>query len=143
VANQYIKKYIAILKHNSTSESDIAECLAFIYDEAGIKDKAENYYRQSLSLEPENAWRVYNLAYFQIDNDRNLEEGMTLVENALKLSPDDYFLLDTQGWGLYKQGRYKEALEILQKSWDLRMKNAVYDHSAFLHLEAAKKAVTN
>ena len=30
---------------------------------------------------------------------------------------------------------------MLQKSWDLRRKHAVYDHEAFLHLEAAKKAV--
>jgi hypothetical protein len=29
---------------------------------------------------------------------------------------------------------------MLQKSWDLRRQNAVYDHPAFLHLEAAKKA---
>jgi hypothetical protein len=50
-------------------------------------------------------------------------------------------MLHTKGWGLYKQGKYQEALEILQKSWDLRMKNAIYDHEAFLHLEAAKKAV--
>jgi hypothetical protein len=30
---------------------------------------------------------------------------------------------------------------MLQQSWDQRMKEAVYDHEAFLHLEAAKKAV--
>jgi len=39
------------------------------------------------------------------------------------------------------QGKYLEALELLQKSWDLRLERAVYDHQAFLHLEAAKKAV--
>jgi hypothetical protein len=61
----------------------------------------------------------------------------------LELRPDNYHYLDTKGWGLYKQGKYNEALEILQKSWDLRMKNAIYDHEAFLHLEAAKKAVAS
>jgi hypothetical protein len=39
------------------------------------------------------------------------------------------------------QGKYKEALEILQKSWDLRREYAFYSHEAFLHLEEAKKAV--
>ena len=43
-----------------------------------------------------------------------------------------------KGWALYKQGKYKEALEFMQKSWDLR---PVYDRELFLHLEAAKKAV--
>jgi tetratricopeptide (TPR) repeat protein len=74
-----------------------------------------------------------------IDKDRNIQEGMDLVNKALELTPDFYDYLHTKGWGLYKQGHYEEALEILQKSWDLRMKNAIYDHEAFLHLEAAKR----
>ena len=28
----------------------------------------------------------------------------------------------------------------MQKSWDLRMQNARYNHDAFLHLEEVKKA---
>jgi tetratricopeptide (TPR) repeat protein len=66
---------------------------------------------------------------------------LELVDKALIISPYEYEYLDTKGWGLYKQGIYKEALEILQESWDLRMKNAIYDHTAYFHLEAAKKAV--
>ena len=81
-----------------------------------------------------------NLSYFLIDNNRNFDEGLELVNNALKLSPDNYSYLHTKGWGLFKQGKYKEALEILQKSWDLK---PIYDHDIFLHLEEAKKAVPN
>jgi tetratricopeptide (TPR) repeat protein len=84
-----------------------------------------------------------DLAYFLINSGLNLTEGMELVKKALELSPDNYEFLHTKGWGLYKQGKYKEALDILQKSWDLRRQNAVYDHKAYLHLEAAKKAVAN
>ena len=47
---------------------------------------------------------------------------MELVDKALELSPDNYNYLDTKGWGLYKQGKYQEAFDILQKSWDLRRK---------------------
>ena len=121
----------------------ITTSLAGIYSEADILDKAEEYYRKALSLEPENPERMNNLAYFLIDNDRNINEGLELVDKALELSPDNYNYLHTKGWGLYKQGKYQEALEILQKSWDLRMEKAIYDHEAFLHLEAAKKAVAS
>jgi uncharacterized protein HemY len=68
---------------------------------------------------------------------------MELVDKALAVSSDDYNYLHTKGRGLYKQGKYKEALDVLQKSWALRMKNAIYDHEAFFHLEAAKKAVAS
>ena len=84
-----------------------------------------------------------DLAYLLIDSERDIAEGMDLADRALELKPDNYSFLHTKGWGLYKQGKYREALNVLQKSWELRRQNAVYDHSAFLHLEAAKKAVAN
>jgi tetratricopeptide (TPR) repeat protein len=140
-ANQYIEKFKSILKENSLSDADITTGLADIYFLADIPDKAEKYYREALSLEPENSVRINSLAYFLIDKDRNINEGVGLIETALRSNPDNYDLLHTKGWGLYKQGRYQEALDVLQKSWDLRMKNAVYSHPAYLHLEAAKKAV--
>jgi tetratricopeptide (TPR) repeat protein len=140
--NNYIEKYISVRKEESASEASIASSLGEGYSEAGILDKAEEYYRQALSLEPENPVRMNNLAYFLIDRDRNIPEGMELIDKALKWSTDIYYMLHTKGWGLYKQGKYQEALEILQKSWDLRREKAIYDHEAFLHLEAAKKAVS-
>ena len=142
-ANRYIEKYKSILKDNSSSETDINTGLAYIYSEAGIIDKAEKYFRQALSLEPKYAWRLNNLSWFLIDKGRNINEGLELIERALQLSPENYYYLHTKGWGLYKQGKYKEAFDILQKSWDLRMQNAIYDHSAFIHLEEVKKAVAS
>jgi hypothetical protein len=40
--------------------------------------------------------------------------------------------------GLHKQGQYKEALNILSKSWELR---PVYWQEVYLRLEAVKKSV--
>jgi hypothetical protein len=68
---------------------------------------------------------------------------LELEETLLKSAPQNFRYLGAKGWGLYKQGKYKEAVEILQESWDLRMKNAVYNHTSFLHLEEAKKAGLN
>jgi hypothetical protein len=61
------------------------------------------------------------------------------------LRPDNYNYLHTKGWGLYKQGKYQEALDTLQKSWNIRMKNTIYGWATdeYLHLEAARKAVAN
>jgi len=140
-AEDYIARYKTYWKENSRSEAGIANGVAEIYSDGGIPEKAEEYYRQALSLEPENVRRMNNLAYFLIDTERNIEEGMALIEVALGISPGSYTYLHTKGWGLYKQGKYTEALEILQKSWDIRRKIAIYDHKEFLHLEEAKKAV--
>jgi len=83
------------------------------------------------------------LGYFLIDKDRNINEGLELVDKTLALNPDNYEYLHCKGWGLYKQSKYQEALDVLQKSRDLRREKAVYNQEAFLHLEAAKKTVAN
>jgi tetratricopeptide (TPR) repeat protein len=139
-ANRYIDKYISIQKENSASEAKILTNLAGIYSEAGILDDAENYYRQAFSFEPENPVIINNLSYFLIDKDRDINGGMELIDKALASSPDIYYMLHTKGWGLYKQEKYQEAKDILTKSWDLRMKYAIYNHDANLHLKEAKKA---
>jgi len=96
-------------------------------------DRWVSEFVEALKTELESTFKEEISVYFDIN----------LVDPLLKLNPDNYAYLYTKGWGLYKQGNYKEALEILQKSWDLRMKNATYYHEAYLHLEAAKKAVAS
>jgi tetratricopeptide (TPR) repeat protein len=140
-ANKTIEKIIAWCKENSLTQEQITVGCANLYSAAGLLGKAEVYYRQALSFHPELQTHMNNLAYFLIKNDRNINEGLEITEKVLKNNPDAMNALHNKGWGLYKQGKYREALEILQKSWDLRMKNAIYNHDAFLHLEAAKKAV--
>jgi tetratricopeptide (TPR) repeat protein len=139
-ANDYIKNYISISKERSVSDATIVNNLALTYEDAGILNKAEEYYRQALSLEPENSIRMNNLAWFLIDKDRNIVEGLKLIDEALELSPDSYYMLDTKGWGLYKKGNFKQALELIEKSDSLK---PIYSHELYLHLEEVKKAVAS
>ena len=142
-ASRNIDRFISICKDNTRSEASIAGNLADIYSEGGISDKAEEYYRKALSLEPDSAERMNNLAYFLIEKERNINEGLDLIDKTLMLYPNKDTYLDTKGWGLYKLEKYKEALQILQKSCDLSRQYGEYDHEAYLHLEAAKKAVAS
>jgi len=137
-ANKYIEKHISLRKAHAASEADIATSLATIYSESGIMDKAEECYQQALSLEPDKPDRMNTFAYFLIEKDRNINKGLELIDKALELSPDNFRYLYTKGWGLYKQGKYEEALNLLEKSKETR---PFYNHSFLLRLEAAKKAV--
>jgi tetratricopeptide (TPR) repeat protein len=109
---------------------------ASIYIQADLPDRAEEYYRQALVLQPENPYRYYNLAKFLIDKDRNVTEGIELIEKASGLGLDEFYYADCKGWGFFKQGKYKEALDLIQNSREAR---PVYDHKVYLHLEAAIK----
>jgi Tfp pilus assembly protein PilF len=138
--NQYIEKYISVRKAKSHPEANIITGVGLGYYEAGIFNKAEEYYRKALAMEPDSPGRMNRLAFLLIDNERNIDEGMRLVNKALELSPGNSEFLDCKGWGLYKKGNFNEALEILEKNW--KSIQPRYNQLFYLHLEAAKKAVS-
>src|SRR5512139_3313691 len=84
-ANRIMKEWILVKRVQSLSQARITAALANMYIDAGIPDEAEKYIRQALSLEPENPARMRDLAYFLVNNDRDINEAMELVEKALKL----------------------------------------------------------
>ncbi len=139
-ANKYIEKYKTASRNIMASEAELSVDIAAIHSEAGLYDLAVGYYHDAISSEPENHKWLNSYAVLLIDNNLDIIKGLELIDRALKPDPDNYRYLDTKGWGLYKQGRHKEALDILQKSWDKRIEKSVYNHSAFLHLEEVKKA---
>ena len=139
-ANRYIEKFVSICKDIPISEVDIEPGLGYLYTEGGFLDKAEECYRKALSLAPENPSCLNNLAWFLIQNDRNIDEGLELIDKALKIRPNRYLYLGNKGLGLYKQGKYNEALEVLETAWKLR---PVYDQSSYLLLEKVRKAAAD
>jgi tetratricopeptide (TPR) repeat protein len=120
-ANRYIDKMKSVIKGNKATDAQVAGHLAGFYEGAGISEKAEEQFRRALLLDPDNTGRINELANFLIESNRNLIEIPELMDKAMKLAKnkiDYYDYLNTKGWGLYKQGRNKEALEILQRCWD-------------------------
>jgi tetratricopeptide (TPR) repeat protein len=138
-AERHIEKFKSVCR-NSYSEVRIARNLAEIYSEADIPDKAEKYYRKALSIEPDNPKNMNNLAYILIDKNLNVDKGLELIDHALEISPTNTDYLATKGWGLYKQGKFKDALGLLEKSWNNKL---YYYHTDYLHLLEARKAIAN
>jgi tetratricopeptide (TPR) repeat protein len=140
-ANRYFKKYIVVhRKLFPTWEAEIPQTQAWIYNEGGFPDKAEVFLRKAISMDPDNPERLFNLAYFFIDHDRKPEEVQVLMDRAMAMAPKrmDYFkYMDMKGWGMYKLGKNREALEILEKTW----KSAPFPlYTIRSHLETVRKA---
>jgi TolB-like protein len=139
-ADEILTKYIAKRKELGTSESRLEGFLGGIYMRANIIDQAEIHYRKAYKLNPQNVDRIYELADFLINKDINVTEGMELVEKAMAILPDNLVLLRLKGRGLYKQGKYEEAVQLLRKvqeSWS----GADYDLSVYL--PEAEQALAN
>jgi AraC-like DNA-binding protein/tetratricopeptide (TPR) repeat protein len=140
-ANRYIAKYLAAKKKVSSSGADIEEGLGDIYFQAGLMEKAEGYYRRALSLDTGNVNRVIALVNFLVESKRNLDDVQGLMDKAMESAQDTvvyYNYCDTKGMALYKQGSYKEALAILQNTWD-KAPFKLYIYRT--HLEEVKNAI--
>ena len=97
-----------------------------LYDHAMAAEKVnridvlEGNLKQLIKLRPDYAHAYNALGYTLADRNQRIEEAYGLIETALKLAPEDPFIMDSMGWVLYRMGRNKEGLDYLQKAFDLR-----------------------
>jgi len=94
--------------------SKLALRIANVYDLMDSLTLASVWYEQILAQEPESHIAMNNFGYMLIDRDIDANKGLALVEKALSYS-EEFSYLDTKAWGLYKLGRYEEALAIFEK----------------------------
>ena len=146
-ANQYITKFQTIRNEEGYSVPYVQNWTGSIYQEANYLDKAQECYLLAIKSDPgdiHTLWARNNLAYLLIDNDINISEGMILIDQALKAKPADRELLaniqHASGWGLYKQGKLREAYDILIESWKTRPD---YNHDHFLHIQEVEQALAS
>jgi tetratricopeptide (TPR) repeat protein len=79
-----------------------------------------------------------NLASLYFENDIHISQGMDLINEALEIYPESSAYIQSKGWGLYKQGKYEDSLELLEKSWDLKY---FYNHELYLNIQEVKQAI--
>jgi len=73
-----------------------------------------------IKLRPDHAHAYNALGYTLADRTQRISEAHGLIETALKLAPDDPFIMDSMGWVLYRMGRGKEGLDYLQRAFKQR-----------------------
>jgi tetratricopeptide (TPR) repeat protein len=84
--------------------------------------------RTILEREPENSQALNALGYTLADRTDRHEEALSLITRALELSPQDFYILDSMGWVLYRLGRLQEAVKYLEQARDLRNDPEVAAH---------------
>jgi Flp pilus assembly protein TadD len=80
-------------------------------------DVLESSLRKVIALRPDHAHAYNALGYSLADRNVRLDEAKGLIDQALKIAPDDYYIIDSLGWVLYRQGKTEEALKELQRAY--------------------------
>jgi len=94
-----------------------------LYDYALTAEKLEKFdllesnLRKLIQVRPEHAHAYNALGYSFADRNLRLPEARKLVEKALELSPEDYYIIDSLGWVQYREGKLKDAAATLQRAY--------------------------
>jgi tetratricopeptide (TPR) repeat protein len=112
-----------LLTEALTKEPDQPELL---YDYALTAEKLERFdvlesnLRKLIQVRPDHAHAYNALGYSLAERNLRLPEARKLIERALELAPDDYFIIDSMGWVLYREGNLKAAAEQLRRAYNGR-----------------------
>jgi len=105
-----------------------------LYDYAMLAEKVdrvdilESSLRKLIELRPEHAHAYNALGYSLADRNLRLPEARSLIEKALKLAPDDAFIIDSMGWVLYRQGDLKDSAGHLRRAFAGRQDPEIAAH---------------
>jgi tetratricopeptide (TPR) repeat protein len=94
-----------------------------LYDHAMAAEKVnrvdilETNLLKLIKLRPDHAHAYNALGYTLADRNERLTEAHQFIEQALKLAPDDAFIMDSMGWVLYRMGRHREAIDYLERAY--------------------------
>ena len=108
----------AVEKHPNSPE--------LLYDQAMAAEKVERFdllessLRKVMQIKPDHAHAYNALGYAFADRNIRLQEAYTLIEQGLKLAPEDPFIMDSMGWVLYRMAQNDAAVTFLKRAFSLR-----------------------
>ena len=94
-----------------------------LYDYALTAEKLEKFdllesnLRKLIQVRPEHAHAYNALGYSFAERNTRLPEARKLIEKALELAPEDYYIIDSMGWVQYREGKLKDAAATLQRAY--------------------------
>lgn len=133
-----IQKSIAIFEKLSSNSDDKPLALfkiGLLYHLQKDYVKAKTYYQSALKLNAKMAETYNNLANLSIDQNNNINEGLSYAKKAVEIQPENPSFLDTLGWLYYLSGDRNSAEITLQKALKINPNFS----EAIGHLQQVKK----
>lgn len=85
-----------------------------------------------LKVDTQDSDALNALGYFYVEQNKNLDQAFILLNRALELEPNSYYILDSMGWYYYHVGQYDKALQYLNQAFEMSE-----DDEVFIHLISA------
>ena len=89
---------------------------ATVLERTGRFDESVAIFEALIAAEPDHAPALNYLGYMRIERGTDVEKGLALVQRALQIDANNGAYVDSLGWGLYRLGRFAEAIEVLERA---------------------------
>ncbi len=105
-----------------------------LYDQALTAEKLERFdvmesnLQKLIQVKPDHAHAYNALGYSFAERNQRLPEAKKLIEKALELAPEDFYIIDSMGWVLYRMGDLQSAAQQLQRAWNGRPDGEIGAH---------------
>lgn len=133
IANMQLKNYkkatrslndgLEYVSDNKTLMMDFYKSLGDAYNYLKDYENSDRAFENALKIDADNTYVLNNYAYFLSLRSEHLEKAEKLSRRSNELRPNDRNYMDTYGWILYQQKKYKEAEEWLSGAAKLGPKN--------------------
>lgn len=129
-AKQYRAAYDVLAAYNDAGRSD-ADAL---YEQAMLAEKLddlagmEKLLRAIISAKPDYSAAYNALGYSLAERNLRLDEAKALIQQALKLVPNDPFIADSLGWVEFRLGNKTDAARILEAAFKARPDAEIATH---------------
>lgn len=89
---------------------------AIVYEGLDRWSDAEVAIKKAQALNGNQPEILNFLGYGWVNRGEQVDQGMDLIRQALKVSPKSGAIIDSLGWGYYKKGQYDQALDFIEQA---------------------------
>ncbi len=91
-------------------------------------DVLESSLKKLIQVKPDNAHAYNALGYTLADRTTRYDEAKQYLEQAIKLAPNDAFILDSLGWLQYRMKEHAQAISTLRRALSVRADPEIAAH---------------
>ena len=114
---QAIEIYSQVIENDKLEgTSNILYSRGISYEQIKRLEKAEQDFKRSLDLNPNDPYVMNYLAYSWLDRKINIDKALELLKKAVDLEPSDGYIRDSLGWAYFLSKNFEESVYHLEKA---------------------------
>lgn len=123
-ALSYLKNAVALQTDDKELSTQSYAALGDCYHELKDNGQSDAAYDKALTFNPDNAYTLNNYAYYLSIRNEQLEKAAQMSKHSIDLQPNTASFEDTYAWILFKQKKYADAKQWIEKAMQHSKNNA-------------------